>query len=289
MATREFLVLDELDNEQLGLINHEIEAIEHRIHREALTEQAKRRLTDGAAATHYLEVDDGSLASYAQTIVVADVIVVEFLGDVVNDALLDLVLDSRGNTTSLDLWVHGVHARYEPSASIPAEKVRTILRLQRPLQGAPEFTSNEIQIRSFVQGRDEEAWLGVNAAAFVDHPEQGSIDRAELERRMELDWFDPTGFFLAEKEGPLRGFCWTKIHRQSWGDVGEIYAIGVHPDATGQGLASLLLSHAFAWLAHQGLSTVMLYCEQDNLGARALYDKLGFIEDWQDQLWRVTK
>jgi mycothiol synthase len=289
MATREFLVLDELDETQRAMVDHEIEAIEHRIHREALTEQAKRRLSDASGATHYLEVDDGSLTSYAQTIVVAGVIVVEFLGDAVNDALLDLVLDARGATTSLDLWVHGVHARYEPSASIPAEKVRTILRLQRPLQGAPELTNNEVQIRSFVQGDDEEAWLAVNAAAFVDHPEQGSIDRVELDRRMQLDWFDPTGFFLAEKEGSLRGFCWTKIHRQSWGDVGEIYAIGVHPDAAGQGLASLLLSRAFSWLSQEGLSTVMLYCEQDNLGARALYDKLGFIEKWQDQLWRVTK
>jgi mycothiol synthase len=38
----------------------------------------------------------------------------------------------------------------------------------------------DVQIRTFVPGRDEEAWLAVNAAAFVDHPEQGRMTIDDL-------------------------------------------------------------------------------------------------------------
>jgi mycothiol synthase len=288
MEAHEFVVVDELDEGLRALIDRELERLEGLEHREALTEQAKRRLSLDSETTHYLAIVEGALVAYAQAVEVAGIIVVEFLGDAVNGPLLDVILDTRRGITSLDLWVHGVNARYEPSPSIPAKKVRTILRLRRPLEGAPVLSNRQVEIRTFVPGRDEASWLAVNAAAFFDHPEQGSIDRTELDRRMELDWFDPMGFFVAEEEGVLQGFCWTKIHRQSWGDVGEIYAIGVHPDAAGHGLASRLLGRAFSWLGHRGLATVMLYCDEDNLGARALYDKLGFTEEWQDQLWRFT-
>ncbi|MCD9448381.1 GNAT family N-acetyltransferase, partial [Klebsiella pneumoniae] len=88
--------------------------------------------------------------------------------------------------------------------------------------------------------------LAVNARAFAHHPEQGSIDAEDLAERMNEVWFDPGGFFLAhaggEPAGRLLGFHWTKEHGVlGEPGLGEVYVLGVDPDAQGRGLAKALL------------------------------------------------
>src|SRR6185437_13617964 len=95
-----------------------------------------------------------------------------------------------------------------------------------------------VRLRTFRPGADDEAWLALNAAAFADHPEQGSWTLQDLHARMAESWFDPQGFLLAETEdGELAGFHWTKIHggdghgHQHSGDhghepIGEVYVVG---------------------------------------------------------------
>ena len=86
--------------------------------------------------------------------------------------------------------------------------------MKRPLAGdlADPVPVPGVHIRTFVPGRDEEAWLAVNAAAFVDHPEQGRMTIDDLRDRMAESWFDPDGFFLATRDDAVIGFHWTKQH-----------------------------------------------------------------------------
>ncbi len=192
-------------------------------------------------------------------------------------------LIAQAGSRRLRVWAHGDH----PAARRLADRlgfvrVRELCQLRRALDDplpAPRPTPG-ITLRTFRVGHDEEAWLAVNTAAFSDHPEQGGLTADDLARRIAQPWFDAAGFFLAERNGQLVGFHWTKVHPAgSTGNrdaLGEVYALGVHPDAQGLGLGKTLTLIGLNSLRSRGLFEVMLYVESDNAAALALYERLGF-------------
>jgi mycothiol synthase len=139
-----------------------------------------------------------------------------------------------------------------------------------------------VTVRTFVVGQDEQAWLGVNARAFAEHPEQGQLTRDDLEERLAEPWFDAQGFFLAERDSALVGFHWTKQHA---GQLGEVYVLGVDPHAGGAGLGKALLSRGLTHLRERGLSTVELYVEADHERAVNLYTRYGFAVSSRDVMY----
>ena len=185
----------------------------------------------------------------------------------------------------LSAWAHGNHPG--AAALAPAlgfERVRDLWVMRRSLaEGLPPVNPPaSTVVRTFDPARDAEAFLSVNAAAFASHPEQGNMTRADLDQRMAEPWFDPAGFFLAERvstsstDGPeLLGFHWTKVHE---GDpsYGEVYVIGVHPAAQGLGIGKVLTLTGLRHLRSLGLSEVILYVESDNAAGVAVYERLGF-------------
>jgi mycothiol synthase len=120
----------------------------------------------------------------------------------------------------LRLWAHGdLLAATRLAAAAGFERVRALWQMRRSLQARldrPDVPDG-ITIRTFVVGRDEDPWLAVNHAAFARHPEQGAWTRADLDLREREPWFDPDGFFLAERDGKVVGFHWTKVHGRSTG------------------------------------------------------------------------
>jgi mycothiol synthase len=183
----------------------------------------------------------------------------------------------------LTAWSHGNHAAAaDLAARYGYGPVRELWKMRLTTQATelPEATLPEgVTLRAFVPGKDEDAWLEANRAAFSHHPEQGSLTRADLEARMEEDWFDPAGFLLAEDaSGRLLGFHWTKVHPRSGKHpaMGEVYVVGVTPEAQGMGLGKALTVAGIKHLQDRGLHAVMLYTDADNLPAVSLYRQLGF-------------
>ncbi|MGH3448421.1 MAG: mycothiol synthase [Nocardioidaceae bacterium] len=183
----------------------------------------------------------------------------------------------------LRVWAHGDGADAQAfAANLEMSRVRDLWKMRRtfdrpvPLPTYPP----DIAIRPFHPGRDDEAWVEVNAAAFRNHPEQGGLTLEDLHQRMAQPWFDPNGFFVADRHGDLVGFHWTKVHQGEESglpdSVGEVYAVGVHPQMQGLGLGTSLTLTGLRHLLEVGLPAVILYVDASNTAAVAVYQRLGF-------------
>ncbi len=139
--------------------------------------------------------------------------------------------------------------------------------------------------RPFRIGHDELAWLEVNNAAFAGHGEQGGWDLPTLRLREHEDWFDPEGFLLHERDGRLAAFCWTKLHHDTDPVLGEIYVIAAHPDFHGLGLGLALTVAGLDSIAARGVTVGMLYVDDHNTAAVALYRSLGFVVHRTDRAY----
>jgi len=186
--------------------------------------------------------------------------------------------DRRGST--LKIWAHGDRADAAAlAARLGFARDRILLQMRRPTELAlPAGNSPEgIVIRTFRPGPDDEAWVRLNAEAFAGHPEQAYVTLDDLRERQEEAWFDADGFFLAERvaDGRLVGFHWTKVHERP-DRVGEVYVVGLHPEARGSGLGLALTVRGLRHLASLGLPAVILYADETNAGAVRMYERLGF-------------
>jgi mycothiol synthase len=152
------------------------------------------------------------------------------------------------------------------------------MRVQLPLPPATVASARHVVTRFFQPGRDDEAWLAINNAAFADHPEQGGWTLKDLHERTTADWFDPEGLLMADNEDGtgLIGSCWTKVHRGSDPVVGEIYVISVNPERHSEGWGRALTVAGLEWMAKKGITDGMLYTTGSNVPAVRLYESLGF-------------
>jgi mycothiol synthase len=215
-------------------------------------------------------------------------------------ALLDRIVELPGSRV-LHVWAHGdLPGSTELLRSRGFSRARVLLQMRRDLAGVaadprPDLPDG-VHILRFRTGRDEDAWLRVNARAFAHHPEQGRMSRTDLDLREGEAWFDPDGFLMAWRGDPacggtLLGFHWTKVHPPGdAGDeaVGEVYVLGVDPDAQGMRLGRALTDLGLAHLRARGLGEVLLYVEEDNKAAVRLYEGRGFRRFSVDVQWRRT-
>jgi len=201
-------------------------------------------------------------------------------------------LTSEAGGGPLRLWAHGdVPAAAALAASAGLSRTRALWRMTRSLRvplAEPRLAPG-ISVRTFVPGQDEPEWLIVNGRAFADHPEQGRWTREDIDVREREPWFDPAGFFLAERGGRLVGFHWTKIHpagpAPGSAPVGEVYVLGIDPAGQGTGLGRALTLLGLHYLRDRGLGEVMLYVEESNVAAIKLYESLGFARASTDVMY----
>jgi len=314
-----------LDGEQVQQVHALVEAAQAADGVAPLSEHVLLHLPTGGdeAGRNLLLHEDGRLVAYGHLDVT----------DQVEGASAEVVVDpsARGRGLGrravrellgqapyarLRLWAHGdLPAAAAVAASLGFGRSRVLLQLRRRLgpdaEPLPRVSlPGGVRLRTFVVDQDEQAWTRVNNRAFAGHPDQGGWAVAEVRLREGEPWFDPAGFFLAERDGALVGFHWTKVHgghpdHPDHGDeslehpvhehaahehhdhppIGEVYIVGVDASEQGRGLGPALTLTGLHHLQERGLSEVLLYVDESNAGAVRLYERLGFIRHAVDVMY----
>ncbi len=192
-----------------------------------------------------------------------------------------VALGFESGGTSIRVWA------YHPAVAAIVEELgfleeRKLLQLRVPLPpGLEAAVPPGFRLTAFRVGIDEDTWIEVNNRAFLGHPENGSWNRAILADRFRQDWFDPDGLLMAWQDGEPAGFCWTKQHTES---LGEIYVVAVDPEYQRRSLGRWLTLEGLWYLSQRRAASVaMLYVDSENLGAVAMYEGLGFVQDHVDR------
>jgi ribosomal protein S18 acetylase RimI-like enzyme len=110
--------------------------------------------------------------------------------------------------------------------------------------------------------------VGIMSRAFGD-PEDRVRARVEAEIR------DPEGpFLIAEVDGRPVGSL--KTYRM--GPETGLYALGILHEARNHGLGRQMLARTFAYVLAEGPTRFVLEVDDDNVPAKALYSRCGFVE-----------
>jgi mycothiol synthase len=203
---------------------------------------------------------------------------------------------------TLQIWSHGdLHDAHDLALRSGYQIVRELWQMRRSLRpdssSLPEVSLPDgFSARHFVAGQDEEAWLRLNARAFVNHPEQGRVTRSDLDRRIAEPWFDARGLILIEDtRGPepmLAASHWTKVVLPEDESIppteGEVYVVAVDPEYQGLGLGRTVTILGLAHLRDRGLTDAMLYVDADNLAAVTTYSRLDFVRSAVDIMYSHT-
>jgi mycothiol synthase len=199
-------------------------------------------------------------------------------------ALLDAGLAVAGERPLL-WWTFGDHL--QELASEAGRLQRSLHRMtgELPPPYLPDLPS-WVDIRGFVPGINDDAWLEVNNAAFSGHPEEGNWDLATFRERQQRPWFRAEGLRMAWAGDRLAGFCWTKVHPDG---AGEIYVIAVDPGFQGRGLGREIAREALWDLHARGCRRSFLYVDASNRTALSVYAALGFELDRIDRCFEVPK
>jgi mycothiol synthase len=216
-------------------------------------------------------------------------------------ALPGLLAGQHGTLTA---WSHGDH----PAARVLAVQfrfvaARTLLQLRlSPIPAVDRAPETTVTIGPFRPGLDDADWVALNALVFAHHPEQGRLTIDDLAARQAEPWFDARDFLIARDDtGRMVGYNWLKVEPDgvesdsvepdgvepgARRDSGEIYVVGIHPDAAGRGLGRTLMNAGFLRLHERGIRAAELYVDADNRAAVHLYRALGFTDVTVDVQYR---
>lgn len=209
----------------------------------------------------------------------------------------------RAHSNELRAWAHGEN----PAATALLRgagftPVRTLLRMSlNPALLSTAITNarpldNQFELRSYDPENSQQAddWVRVNAAAFSNHPEQGSMTRKDFDALTREPWFLADDLRLAYRvhttgsdRDELAAFAWVKTTKNGALTETELYALAVAPEAAGCGLGAAMMGETLRRMATHSPDRITLYVEGDNDQALPLYERAGFEVEQRSMQWLV--
>jgi ribosomal protein S18 acetylase RimI-like enzyme len=142
------------------------------------------------------------------------------------------------------------------------------------IEDAPDIAA--VHVRSW-QG----AYRGLLPQDYLDQLDPASRLKVWEDAALNADW-PRNGVLVAVLDGSICGFAGFGATRDTDGDqqqVGEVFAIYLHPQAWGKGLGRSLMADALGNLAAAGYTQATLWVLDSNARAREFYAKGGWVED----------
>jgi ribosomal protein S18 acetylase RimI-like enzyme len=112
------------------------------------------------------------------------------------------------------------------------------------------------------------------AASWADAVEKASEDYARLLPR---GLATPDHYLYAAYDGPAQvGLLWLNLQTRANGVEGFVYAVEVFPDFRRQGYGGAIMTAAESVVSGRGGAAIGLNVFGSNVGARSLYEQLGY-------------
>lgn len=136
--------------------------------------------------------------------------------------------------------------------------------------------AEEVSIRQYEPGRDDETWAGTYNRARAEVPEFVPLKVEELGRAQKTPWFKAEGEFIAELDGTAVGTVSAYLRDSRKLRVGFIDGPNVVPEARRRGVGSALMRKALESLRQRGATVAEDGAGDWNTPALAFLRKHGF-------------
>jgi len=133
-----------------------------------------------------------------------------------------------------------------------------------------------LKIRRFVQGNDEEVWVGVRNAAFKEYEDDRQITVDEFRISEKAPDFDVEGRFIAELDGKPVGIIHAHVDKKREEKKGFVRSFGVVPEFRGKGVEEKLAEIALWELKKRGMEVVQGWAVDRREDRIRLWESLAF-------------
>lgn len=133
-----------------------------------------------------------------------------------------------------------------------------------------------LEIRPFQKGLDEEIYVRIYNAAFLDYDDVRSVALHEVRTIEEAPSFNLDGLLLVEWNGQTAGMVQAFVDKRREEKKGFIQSLAVLPEFRCMGIAKELLAEAISSLRMRGMKVAAAWVQTDRLACVHLYESYGF-------------
>ncbi|UCB60755.1 MAG: GNAT family N-acetyltransferase [Candidatus Bathyarchaeota archaeon] len=133
-----------------------------------------------------------------------------------------------------------------------------------------------LNVRRFVQGEDEPAWVSVWNAVYGTRWDWRSMTVEEMAALEKAPDFDAEGRFIAELDGQPVGIVFAYVDKLREEKRGFVRSFGVIPTHRGQGIEEKLADTALGELKKRGMKVAQSSANDDQEEVIHLWESLGF-------------